>query len=284
MNISNALRINNKCFADSKEFKLAVEILLAYVLKKNREYIFAHKEEKISDKDYKLFGDLIKRLKEGEPVAYITGQKEFYGIPLYVDKRVLIPRPETEFLVDKTIQLINSDKRLIKKTVNICDVGTGSGNIAIALACACKNIKITAVDIDKGALEVARFNVKNHNLQKRIQIKKSDMLLNVKEEKFDLIIANLPYIGTETNNFISRETKKYEPKQALYGGDDGLSLYRRIFTQICNLGEYPYYVMGEIGFSHRDKIRDIVKKYLPEAEIEIFKDLAGLDRHFVVKI
>lgn len=284
MNIHQALNLDRELLKHSAESKLSIEVILAFVLRKNREYLFAHPEEKIGRKEREVFAGFLQRLRNREPVAYITNQKEFFGLSFYVDERVLIPRPESEFLVEKILELIDSDERLSHKTVKICDVGTGSGNIAISLAVNRKNVDVTALDIDDGAVEVARINLEKNKIKGGVEILKSDLLEACKDERFDIVVANLPYIGTKKNNYISSETDLYEPHVALYGGDDGLELYRSLFEQICNLKDYPYYIMGEIGFSHSERIKNIAKKYFSEGEILVCKDAAGLDRYFIVKV
>lgn len=283
MNIRHLLNLNKSADFCSREYSLAVEILLAYVIKKNREYLIAHPDEEIDESRLKEFIKLKDRLRKGEPVAYITNEKEFYGIAFYVDERVLIPRPETEFLVEKTLEIINYEDLFKYNKVNVCDMGTGCCNISVALAANSSKVNIQAVDTDKNALEVAKINIKNNDLEDRVKIVNSDLLSNINDKKYDIIIANLPYIGEETNNYISIETKKYEPEKALYGGSDGLQLYRRLFEQICNLKKYPYYILGEMGFSHKKEITKIINYYFPYCENEIHSDAAGFDRYFIVK-
>lgn len=284
MNIEQAIKLNLDSLQNTKESKLAIEILLAFIIKRKKEYIFAHSDEQIGEKDYYSFKQLLQRLKNGEPTAYIINQKEFYGLEFYVDKRVLIPRPETEMLVDITLEIANTDQRLNKESIHICDVGAGSGNVSIALAKNNKRFEITSLDVDQSALEVSSFNVTKHKLQDKIDLLRSDLFEKVRNRKFDIVVANLPYIGTKTNNYISVETQKYEPEVALYGGEDGLSIYSRFFDEICNSYHYPYYVVGEIGFSHGEEIKKIIKSKFPNSRVKIHQDLAGFDRCFTMKI
>lgn len=283
MNIRHLLNLNKSADFCSSEYSLAVEILLAFVIKKTREYLIAHPDEEIDESRLEEFMKLIERLRKGEPVAYITKEKEFYDIAFYVDERVLIPRPETEFLVEKTLGIINNEDLFKGNKVNVCDMGTGCCNISVALAANSNKVSIDAVDADKKALEVAKINIKNNDFEERVKIVHSDLLANIKDKKYDIIIANLPYIGEKTNNYISSQTKKYEPEKALYGGTDGLQLYRRLFEQICNFSKYPYYILGEMGFSHKKEITKIIKYYFPYCENEIHSDAAGFDRYFIVK-
>lgn len=251
---------------------LEKEILLSHILSKSREFLFANPDYDVSNESCVRFYENIRGHERGVPIAYLIKHKEFFGLPFYVDERVLIPRPETEFLVEKIIQLVGSDSSLKK----IVDVGTGSGNIAVSLAKNLKDVEIFATDISDKALEVAKINADKFRVV--ISFIKSDLLEELKEMKFDIIVANLPYIGTETNSFLSRETEKHEPHLALFGGADGLELYEKLFQQVKDFK----FLMGEIGFMHREALEILFKKYFPGAECEILKDLAGLDRYFII--
>lgn len=252
---------------------LEKEVLLSHILNKSREFLLTNPDYDVSNESCTRFYEDIRGHERGVPVAYLIKHKEFYGLPFYVDERVLIPRPETEFLVETIIDLVSSDKSLKK----IVDIGTGSGNIAISLAKNLKNIEIYATDISDKALEVAKLNAER--LGAVVSFIRSDLLEELKDMEFDIIVANLPYIGTETNSFVSKETEEHEPHLALFGGSDGLELYKKLFKQVKGFK----YLMGEIGFMHREALEILFKKYFPEAECEVLKDLAGLDRYFIIK-
>lgn len=252
---------------------LEKEVLLAHILNKSREFLLANPDYDISNESCIRFYEKIRGHERGVPIAYLTKHKEFFGLPFFVDERVLIPRPETEFLVEKVIDLVTSDIRLKR----IVDIGTGSGNIAVSLAKHLKSAEIFATDISDKALEVAKINAKKHDVV--VSFIKSDLLEELKEMEFDIIVANLPYIGTETNTFVSKETQAHEPHVALYGGSDGLELYEKLFNQV----EDFKYLLGEIGFMHREALEEFFKNYFPDAECEILPDLAGLDRYFIIK-
>ncbi len=279
MTINEVLQLGS-AFANDKVETLALEILLSHAISKPKEYVFAHPEENVSDDNIKKFTSFVKRHFNGEPVAYITGEKEFYGMTFHVDNRVLIPRPETEYLVDKVIETIN--KRGYVESPHILDVGTGSGNIAVAIAYNLSDVKITACDISNEAIEVAKKNIERYNLCGRVNVFWSDLLKGLNDEKYDIVVANLPYIGTEKHNFVSIETKNYEPHEALFGGFDGLRIYENLFEQMCKLKETPDYVFGEIGFLQGDELKKIVKRFYPKAFVSIEKDLSGLDRYFII--
>ncbi|MFC1811011.1 peptide chain release factor N(5)-glutamine methyltransferase [Patescibacteria group bacterium] len=252
---------------------LEKEVLLAYILQKPREFLLSNSDYDVSNENCSSFFEMIRRHERGIPVAYLTNHKEFYGLPFYVDRRVLIPRPETEFLVEKVLELVQNDIKLNR----IIDIGTGSGNIAVTLATHLKDIVISATDVSENALEVAKMNAKRMNVEDRVRFIESNLMDDINED-FDIIVANLPYIGEETNNFVSKETDEHEPHVALYGGQDGLELYEELFKKIKNFK----YLLGEIGFMHREKLEELFKKYFPTFKCEIINDLAGLDRYFII--
>lgn len=253
------------------EKNLESEVLLTHILKKSREFLIANPEHELNSQEVSSYNDLMNRHERGEPVAYLTNLKEFYELPFYVDERVLIPRPETEFLVEKVINLCKNDPSIKK----IIDIGTGSGNIAVSLAKHLPQNEITATDISEEALEVAKMNAKQMEVD--INFIQSNLLNDVKEE-FDVIVANLPYIGKEKNKFVAKETEQYEPHVALFGGVDGLALYEELFKQNPKFK----YLLGEVGFMHHEALESLFKIYFPNSKCEIVKDLAGLDRYFII--
>lgn len=256
---------------------LDAELLLAYVLKKNKEYLFSNPEEKITRKNLSEFKTLVaKRLKK-TPVAYLTKHQEFYGIDFYVDKNVLIPRPETEQLVDDVIETVKK----IPDVKLVIDIGTGSGCIATAVAKNSSGTDILGLEISPKAIIVAKKNIKKLGLEKRVTIMRSDLLSKLPKKYLKVkkvIAANLPYIGTEKNNFIADDVKMHEPKVALFGGKDGLALYEKLLKQITSK-KIPFEMMFfEIGFSQVEDIEKLIKKYLPKCQFKILKDLAGFPR------
>jgi release factor glutamine methyltransferase len=275
MNIENAVLEGKNLLNDS----LSANILLAHVLQKNKEYLIAHSDEDIDDEIYKKYISLLQRNRSGDPVSYITGVKEFFGLEFFVNKNVLIPRPETEHIVEKIIELANQVYK--NKTIRILDIGTGSGNIAVSLGVCIKNSHISALDISSESLEVARINIKKHGLEDKIKLYRSDLLSGI-EGEFDIIVANLPYIGTKENNFIAYEVENFEPHIALFGGSNGLELYEKLFIQINEKDCLNGYLLGEIGFSQKGNLEELIEKYFPQKKYKVFQDLAGFDRYFVV--
>lgn len=271
---------------------LDLELIISRVIKKPREFVIVYDEFKII-KNYELkITNYIKRRMHGEPLAYIFGQKEFYGLKFKVDKNTLVPRPETEMMVEEAIN-IRKQKTKNRKQNNIIfiDVGTGSGNIIISVA---KNItdygsQITdyfGIDISKPALQIARQNTKFHQVDKQIKFLQGNLLKPIiKNKKYIIpntkyiILANLPYLTpTQIKN---SPTIHYEPKLALTAGSDGLKYYGELFKQI-KLLRVSCYVLCEIDPSQTIKIKKLIKNNFPESKTQIKKDLRGLDRIAII--
>ncbi len=267
---------------------LDCEVLLAYVLNVDKEYLFAHYKEDVDDFTVALFNTYLKHIKDGEPLAYILGEKEFYGLNFFVDERVLIPRPETELLVDKVLDYLRDNYKKNHK-FKILDVGTGSGNVAVSIGKTVFDLngaavieQIDAIDISEGAVEVAKINVSQHGLDEMIHVYQSDLLENVdEEERFDIIVANLPYIGEVKNRYISKEVERYEPKHALFAGEDGLELYKKLFQEIFDKKINYEMIVGEFGFGQTEDMKELLNKYFDQRWV-IEKDLSNIDRIFVI--
>ncbi len=263
---------------------LEIEILLAFVLDKDRAFLVAHPEMEVSNRQEKHFFRLFSRLMQGESVAYITQKKEFYGLDFFVNKHVLIPRPETEFLVEKAFVFIEQNFYTNKsEKIKILDVGTGSGCIAVSMSKQLPGVSVLGVDISEKALLVAQKNAKNHNVEELVHFRKNDLLENI-DEHFDLIVANLPYIGKKRFNFVSRDVVAYEPGVALFGGKNGLMLYGKLFQQLSAASWRPFALFGEFGFLQMEELELLLKKYFPDAKkITFFQDYADIDRVFMVE-
>lgn len=252
---------------------LAVEVLLAHVLGVSREYLMIHSNDLLEPDVEEQFGSLYGRLREGEPVAYLTGKKEFYGLDFFVNSSVLIPRPETEMLVEKVLAFAQD------KPLKIADVGTGSGAIAVSVAKHLPNASVVGIDVSGEALVVARKNAETHGVD--VDFRCGDLLDGV-DERFDIVVANLPYIGEEQYRFVSRETEKYEPSVALFGGVDGLELYRRLFQQLSEKEWRPNLLLGEFGFAQGEKMAEVLNTFFEQDDWRIEKDYASIERIFVV--
>lgn len=215
--------------------------------------------------------DAIKRLENGEPVQYIVGDVDFYGNIFKVDKRVLIPRFETEGLVEIALNYLDNTN------LDVVDLGTGSGCIAITLKKKLTNINVDAVDISTDALELATENARLNNVQ--INFYNGDML-NPLNKKYDCIISNPPYIAY--NEKVMDIVKNNEPNTALYADNDGLYFYEEILKNCKNYLKDKYCIFFEMGYSQGEKIKEIALKYL-DCEVKIKKDLQGFDRYVIIK-
>lgn len=266
---------------------LDTELLLAFVLDVDREYLFAHDDEDVSADDENLFLHYLKKVQAGEPIAYITREKEFFGLNFFVDNRVLIPRPETEHLVEEAINFLQESDTGSRR-FRILDVGTGSGNIAVSVGKYFEEKgddlieKIDALDIEEAAIEVAQINVEQHNMDHLIDVFQSDMLEVLDDgEVYDVILANLPYIGEVERQGLSESTEKYEPSSALFAGDDGLDLYRRMFQEIRDKNIGYMRIMGEFGIGQAEGLSELLNQFFDQ-DWEIKQDLAGIERYFIV--
>ncbi len=253
----------------SDSARLDAEVLLAYVLKKPASFLLSHDDSEVGFWSLWRYKRLIERRKKGEPVAYLVGHKEFFCLDLAVNRHVLVPRPDTEILVDCTIQYLRSQISDLRSTV-LLDIGTGSGCIPIAV---CKNVeglKVVATDISSKALSVARKNVKKHGLLRRIQLVKSDLLDNVDLGKFKgknlIVTANLPYIPKDFQ--VSPELT-YEPSISLYGGDDGADVYRKLTEQLKEIK--PRVIFFEL---FEEQIA-ILKTHLPDYRLKYVENMSG---------
>ena len=232
----------------------------------DREYLEAYL-------DNELLSAGLKRLENGEPVQYIVGDVDFYGFNFKVDSRVLIPRFETEELIEKTLKYLDN-----KDNLDIIDLGTGSGCIAITLKKLLKNSNVTAVDLSKDALEVAKMNAKDNEVD--IDFIHSDMLTNV-TGKYDLIISNPPYISD--NEEIMEVVKRYEPHIALYADNNGLYFYEEILKNCSKYLKDQFLIAFEMGQTQGRDIANLAYQYLNNVEVIIEKDLQGLDRFVFIK-
>jgi release factor glutamine methyltransferase len=236
-----------------------VEIFLSHLLQKDRSFIKAFPEFQLNDVQREVFADFIKRRAKGEPLAYILGYQDFFDLRLKVDRRVLIPRPETENLVLEVIKHVYSVPNRSKANgrdldqLIIADVGTGSGNIAIALAKAVPMARVIATDIDPEALNLAEENIRRYQLSNQINLVLGHLIEPI-NQTVDIIVANLPYIPKPRLSKLQKEIRKFEPQIALDGGKDGLALYRQLFTQakekLATNGRIFYEVDGRVEILH----------------------------------
>lgn len=242
-------------------------IALTYLLNTNKNLLFLNKEETLDEKienELKIIND---KINEGYPLQYAIGKWNFYGLDLLVDKRALIPRYETEILVDLIINDNSNNKKIL-------DIGTGSGAISLALSKNLKDSKIIGVDISKNAIDLANENKIKLNIN-NVEFKESDIFSNI-DEKFDIIVSNPPYINKE--DFEKLDNKLYyEPQNALYGGEDGLYFYKKIIKNAKNFLNKNGKIYLEIGYDQKDSISDLLEEY-GYKQIKSYKDFNDFDR------
>lgn len=252
--------------------------LLSFILHKDRTFVISHAEDQLSDDAFRRFREGVERRASGEPLQYITGVQDFFGREFRVTPDVLIPRPETELLVEATIELV-ADNSLI------CDVGTGSGCIAVTLLCELAAARAVALDQSSGALEVAKLNAGNHAVSDRIDFAISDCFsaLDARRYEFDVIVSNPPYVSAEMMAGLQREVRDHEPLVALSPGPDGLSVIRRLISEAPAFLKDKGYLIMEIGFDQGEAVKDLVGKSMWHLR-EIKPDLQGIPRIVVLQI
>ena len=253
-----------------EDASLEGEILFRQALGIDRARLYANLNSEVKAEQENEFWHLVQRRLSGEPAAYIAGHREFYGLDFLVDRRVLIPRPETELLVEKAIRLAQTHAM-----ATVADIGTGCGAIAISLALNLPRIKIYASDVATDALEVARINCEKHGVAGRIQLLPGDMLEPL-PEPVDLILANLPYV---TEREISQAgLADFEPLIALNGGNDGLDGIRRLGEQATDKLNPQGGMLLEIGWGQGRAVTNLLRRNFPSASLEIIPDLQGIER------
>lgn len=256
--------------------KLKARLLLQYILKKSRQYLIVYDNEEVGKKEQWEYFVNIEKLTKGVPLQHITHTQEFMKMDFYVNENVLIPRPDTEILVEEVIQIA----RTMDKP-RILDLCTGSGAIAISIAKYVPNAVVYAVDISEKALEVAVEN--SRRLKANVKFIKSNLFKDLKEMKFDIIVSNPPYIKKDDIQFLSDEVQK-EPEIALDGGYDGLDFYRKISRQAIEYLKFGSYLCFEIGFDQKIDVIDIIEKEEHYTGTYCKKDLYGNDRIIVTKV
>ncbi len=257
--------------------RLDAELLLAHTLNWSRTRLLAERAYMPDISQIQVFQAFVQRRLNREPVAYIVGHRSFYGFDLLVDQRVLIPRPETEQLVERALEIAHrvwahNDQHMRDRS--IVDVGTGSGAIAIALAKRLPEVCIYALDICPAALVVAQSNLVRYQLNQRVQLLQGDLLLPL-SCPVDMIVSNPPYTILSA---IHDDVRQHEPHLALDGGTDGLAVYRRLFKQAPQWLNPGGVVLVEIGATQATAVSALARTVFPRAQIEVYHDLAGHDR------
>ena len=258
--------------------KLKARLLLQYVLKKPRQYLIVYDQQQLTDKEEQEYLKYIELLTQGEPIEHITHQKEFMKLNFYVDENVLIPRQDTEVLVEEAMKI--AKKIGARKILDLC---TGSGAIAVSLAKYLEDTQITALDISGKALDIAIANAKNNQVQDKITFVESNLFENLGQEKYDIIVSNPPYIRRKEIETLDREVRK-EPRLALDGGEDGLDFYREIIHKGYEYLKYGGYICLEIGYDQKEEVMQIIEEQKQYIGTYCKKDLYDHDRVIVTKL
>ena len=270
---------------DQTNAKLDVQVLLSHILHTERSFLYAYPEHELTPEQEQQYQALIERRSRGEPVAYLIGHQEFYGLDFLVDQRVLIPRPETELLVEAAL---NACRKMLDagRTPIVVDIGTGSGAIPITLAVIESRLPyLYASDISDDALDVALLNCQRHHVEDRIRLLHGD-LLGPLPEAVDILTANLPYIGTDELEEIPLDVRAYEPHLALFSGPLGLDIILRFIQELqCSqkLKEGAI-LLFEIGYRQHEALTSILQEIWPQAILTFMKDFAGWNRVLQVKL
>jgi len=276
--LREATRVLNR--AGVPEARREAASLLSFVLGKDRTFLISHAEDPVSDDALGQFQEQVERRASGEPLQYITGYQDFFGREFRVTPDVLIPRPETELVVEAAIEVVGGPD----SAPFICDVGTGSGCIAVTLLCEIRNARAVAIDKSPAAVEIAKLNARNLSVVERAVFAVSDCFdsLDRREYQFDLVVSNPPYVSAAMMDGLQREVRDHEPLIALSPGPDGLGVIRRLLQETpAFLKDHGHLIM-EIGFDQGEAIKSLINtdKWLL---VDIRPDLQGIPRIVVLQ-
>ena len=266
--------------ANTPSHALAAELLLMHATGRDRAWIYAHPEAELDEQRAKIFFALIARRASGVPTQYLTGRQEFWGLEFEVTPAVLIPRPETEHVIEVALERL--DERSGAKRdewLRIADVGTGSGCIAVALAKELSNARIVATDISAEALKIAMRNAEKHGVNQRVRFVQCDLLESAECESqaFDLVVSNPPYVARAEENELAREVREHEPHTAIFGGATGTEIYGRLIAQASERLRPGRLLVMEIGYGASEGVRAMLDVD-SWTDIRVTKDLAGIAR------
>ena len=258
--------------------KMQSRLLMQFILNKPRQYIIVNDMEELNKADEEKYFNAIKKLRKGIPLEHITHQKEFMKLNFFINENVLIPRQDTEILVEEVIKI--SKQTNAKKILDLC---TGSGAIAVSVAKYLPNCEVTAVDVSNDALKVAKRNAINNQVENQITFVSSDMFTNLNEEKFDIIVSNPPYIRTKVIETLETKVQN-EPYIALDGGEDGLYFYREIVKNAYQYLKFKGYLCMEIGFDQKIDVIELIENEDKFENTYSKKDLYDNDRIIVTRL
>lgn len=274
MIISEILNKANESLRESgiAEARREANSLLAFVLQKDRTFLIAHSEYELSDEETSRFQEILKRRQQREPFQYIVGKQEFCGLDFLVTKDVLIPRPETELIVESAIEILQN-----KENPRFLEIGVGSGCISVSILYENTTATAISLDISEKALQIALKNAKKHQVSDRLELKISNVFTKLKKEKFDLIVSNPPYIDAGSFADLQPEVRDFEPEFALTDGKNGLSIIEKIIKDAPKFLKSEGFLLIEIGFNQSNEVRQMC---LPEIwqSVEFLEDLQGIPR------
>jgi release factor glutamine methyltransferase len=260
------------------EARLTVELLLSHALECQRIELYTHFDKPLTTSELKVFRGLFERSLAHEPVQYIVGATNFMGLQMAVDKRVFIPRPETETLIEQV--MMKCREQFETGGVSVLEIGTGSGNIAVSIAKLVKHAKVTSIDISLEALEVARVNASTHGVTDVITFQHANFLVPFESsigEAFDFLVSNPPYVSIQDWQELEPEVRQFEPRQAVSDQNDGYEFYRRIGEMAPSLVRANGWVIVEAGFGQSETVSDIFRQ-AALAEISVVNDLQEIPR------
>jgi release factor glutamine methyltransferase len=257
-------------------YQLATELLLMHSLGRDRAWIYSHPESPVDEKTAQRFFELVSQRAKGIPTQYLTGKQEFWGLEFQVTPAVLIPRPETEHLIEVTLERLAERRR--HDNLRFADIGTGSGCIAVALAREFSGVQIFATDISSAALEIAQRNAERHGVSERICFVECDLLRAASEEElFDVIVSNPPYVARGEEAQLQREVREHEPRDALFGGLAGREIYLRLVAEAAQRLRSGGLLGVEIGYGAASAIRSMFENARWK-DVRVTNDLAGIAR------
>jgi release factor glutamine methyltransferase len=249
------------------------ELLLMFTLDCDRAYLYAHPERKLTPDQSRRYDDALARRAEGIPAQYITGHQEFWGMDFVVSPAVLIPRPETEHVIEAILACVGRVPSLA--TLRIIDVGTGSGCIALALAKELPRAEIDATDISSEALDIAGANATRHQLESRLRFYETDLLRGIEPSRFDFVVSNPPYVGESEEDQVQLEVRKFEPRQAVFAGHTGLEVIERLIPQAHEALKPGGWLVMEISGTIVNDVKHLLRDW---ADVRISNDLQGIPR------
>jgi release factor glutamine methyltransferase len=260
----------NRLTGISSQPRRDAELLLLRIIQRDRAFLLTNPDAELTTEQTQQYDQWLRRRAAHEPIQYILGEQEFFGLTFHVTPDVLIPRPETEHLVEALLERVPHDELL-----QIADVGTGSGAIAVALAHSLSQGRITALDISDAALAIALENAKIHHVNDRIRFLNSDLLSAVAGEQFDAVVSNPPYVAESDRDSLERQVRDYEPASALFAGPSGLDIYNRLIPQARELLKPGGWLLMEIGQGQQDALTQLLSGW---SRVGFIDDLQGIPR------